>query len=122
MYFNKTVNGMQLRTNGDKLHQTDRNAMRMALIQDVKALLCKYGVECGMVADGLAVNVEHEELGAINFVLDLKMKNLDYDYDFEIEDYEARMQEARARQEQKMRDKKAAIARDKAKRESQKQD
>lgn len=86
--FNK-INAMTLRVNGDKLHQTDRNALRLELLNAIVDVMQRNGVELGMVKEGIAVNLPHEELGAINFVVDVKMKGLDYDFDFEVADWSA---------------------------------
>lgn len=83
----KTVNEMKIRTNGDKMHQTDRNNLRIKLIQKVKEMLEQNQIECDYTADGLTLNIPHDELGSINCIIDLRMKNLDFDFDFEVEDF-----------------------------------
>ena len=83
----KTVNEMKIRTNGDKMHQTDRNNLRIKLIQKVKEMLEQNQIECDYTADGLTLNIPHDDLGSINCIIDLRMKNLDFDFDFEVEDF-----------------------------------
>ena len=82
------VSNAKVRMSGEKMHQTDRNKMRADVIAEIMEVMHKNGVECGLVHDGIAVNIPHEDLGCINFVVDVKMKNADYDYDFEVEDYQ----------------------------------
>ena len=110
------VNEMQIRVTGDKMHQTDRNNVRAAIIAEVMEMLAANGVECAMVKEGLAVNVQHADLGAVNFVVDVKKKNLDYDYDFEVEDYQAEVKAKADKAEALAKAKAAKAARDKAER------
>ena len=99
------VSNAKVRMSGEKMHQTDRNKMRADVIAEIMEVMHKNGVECGLVHDGIAVNIPHEDLGCINFVVDVKMKNADYDYDFEVEDYQKeqaiKAEKAKAQKEEK---------------------
>ena len=99
------VSNAKVRMSGEKMHQTDRNKMRADVIAEIMEVMHKNGVECGLVHDGIAVNIPHEDLGCINFVIDVKMKNADYDYDFEVEDYQKeqaiKAEKAKAQKEEK---------------------
>lgn len=114
----KNVNEMKIRMNGDKMHQTDRNALRTAIANEIAQTLVNLGVDCGFTRDGLALNIAHDELGAVNCVVEIKMKDLTFDFDFEVEDFAqvqaAKEAEAKAKAEAKAR----KIAEDKAKREA----
>lgn len=101
------VSNAKVRMNGDKMHQVDRNKLRADIMAEIMQVLRNAGVECGMVREGVAVNVAHEDLGCINFVVDVKMKNLDFDYDFEVEDYQAE-QDAKAAKAKEQAELKAA--------------
>ena len=68
------VSNAKVRMNGDKMHQVDRNKLRADIMAEIMQVLRNAGVECGMVREGVAVNVAHEDLGCINFVIDVKMK------------------------------------------------
>ena len=85
--FKEIANANPRLANG-KIHQSDRNNLRLEAVNDLLKLLnsCD-GFEAGLVSEGIAINVQNEELGNINFVIDVKMKNLDYDFDFEVDDY-----------------------------------
>jgi hypothetical protein len=95
-----TVSNAKVRMNGDKMHQVDRNKLRADIMAEIMQVLQNAGVECAVIREGVAVNVAHDDLGCINFVVDVKMKNADFDYDFEVEDYQAE-QKAKAQAEAK---------------------
>ena len=103
----QNVSNAKVRMNGDKMHQVDRNKLRAEIIAEVMQMLASAGVDCGLTREGLAVNVAHDDLGCINFVVDVKMKNLDYDFDFEVEDYQAE-QNAKAEKAKAQAEAKAA--------------
>lgn len=103
----QNVSNAKVRMNGDKMHQVDRNKLRAEIMAEVMQVLQNAGVECGMVREGVAVNVAHEDLGCINFVVDVKMKNADFDFDFEVEDFQAE-QNAKAEKAKAQAEAKAA--------------
>jgi len=103
----QNVSNAKVRMNGDKMHQVDRNKLRAEIMAEVMQVLQNAGVECGMVREGVAVNIPHEDLGCINFVVDVKMKNADFDFDFEVEDFQAE-QNAKAEKAKAQAEAKAA--------------
>lgn len=102
----QNVSNAKIRMNGDKMHQVDRNKLRVEIMAEIMQALQNAGVECGVVREGVAVNVAHDELGCVNFVVDIKMKNADFDFDFEVEDYQAE-QKAKAEKAQAQAEAKA---------------
>lgn len=103
----KNVSNAKVRMNGDKMHQVDRNKLRADIMAEIMQVLQNAGVECAVIREGVAVNVAHDDLGCINFVVDVKMKNADFDYDFEVEDYQAE-QNAKAEKAKAQAEAKAA--------------
>ena len=113
--FEKIMNA-EVRMSGEKMHQTDRNKLRTEAMADIMHTLKVNGIECDMVRDGIAVNIPHSELGAINFVIDVKMKGLDYEYDYEVESYAAEVAEKAEVAREKAEAKAKKVAADKARR------
>ena len=103
----QNVSNAKVRMNGDKMHQVDRNKLRTEIMAEIMQALQNAGVECAVIREGVAVNVAHDDLGCINFVVDVKMKNADFDYDFEVEDYQAE-QNAKAEKAKAQAEAKAA--------------
>lgn len=103
----QNVSNAKVRMNGDKMHQVDRNKLRADIMVEIMQVLQNAGVECDVIREGVAVNVAHDDLGCINFVVDVKMKNADFDYDFEVEDYQAE-QNAKAEKAKAQAEAKAA--------------
>lgn len=81
--FNKVVKDFKLRTAGDKIHQTDRNNLKIALMTTLKDFLTDNEVEVDFVKEGIAVSTFNEEIGEVNFVIDIKMKDLNFDFETE---------------------------------------
>ena len=118
--FERIMNA-EVRMSGEKMHQTDRNKLRTEAMADIMHTLKVNGIECDMVRDGIVVNIPHSELGAVNFVIDVKMKGLDYEYDYEVESYAAEVAEKAAVAREKEEAKAKKIAADKARRAEKEQ-
>ena len=97
--FNKVVKDFKLRTTGDKIHQTDRNNLKIALMITLKDFLTENEIEVDFVKEGIAVSTFNEEIGEINFVIDIKMKDLNFDFETETlifkEEQEAKLEKKR---------------------------
>lgn len=81
--FNSVVQKANLRITGDKIHQTDRNKLRIQLLQTLKENLENQNVEVCFLKEGIAVSTFNEEIGEINFIIDIKMKDLNFDFENE---------------------------------------
>lgn len=86
--FNNVIQNAKVRVSGDKIHQTDRNNLKIQLMQVLKDFLATNDVEVGFVKEGIAVSTFNEEIGEVNFVIDIKMKDLNFDFEAEVEDFE----------------------------------
>ena len=115
----QNVSNAKVRMNGDKMHQVDRNKLRADIMAEIMQVLQNAGVECAVIREGVAVNVAHDDLGCINFVVDVKMKNADFDYDFEVEDYQAE-QNAKAEKAKAQAEAQAKAEKEKAEAEHRK--
>ncbi len=97
--FNKVVKDFKLRTTGDKIHQTDRNNLKIALMTTLKDFLTENEIEVDFVKEGIAVSTFNEEIGEVNFVIDIKMKDLNFDFETETlifkEEQEAKLEKKR---------------------------
>lgn len=80
----------QLRESNGKVNQTDRNALRNALMEALAADL-----EAIMTTDGAIVEMQHEEWGRICLEVSIKVKDPEYDPELAQEEYNLK-QEAKA--------------------------
>lgn len=116
----ETVKNAKLRMNGERIHQTDRNTMKQELVNVIRSKMKaeeNENVKVFSVVEGIAVEVSHEELGAITFIIDLTMKELDYDAENEAELYAEEIAEKAKVKAEKAKAKAEKIANDKLKRE-----
>jgi hypothetical protein len=81
--FNSIIQNANLRVTGNRIHQTDRNKLRVQLINVLKEHLQAQNIEVGLVKEGIAVSTFNEEIGEVNFVIDIKMKDLNFDFEDE---------------------------------------
>ena len=95
--FNNVIQNAKVRVSGDKIHQTDRNNLKIQLMQVLKDFLATNEIEVGFVKEGIAVSTFNEEIGEVNFVIDIKMKDLNFDFEAEIEDFQFEMEQKRSK-------------------------
>jgi hypothetical protein len=81
--FNSIIQNANLRVTGNRIHQTDRNKLRVQLINVLKEHLQAQNIEVGLVKEGIAVSTFNEEIGEVNFIIDIKMKDLNFDFEDE---------------------------------------
>ena len=86
--FNNVIQNAKVRVSNDKIHQTDRNNLKIQLMNVLKDFLQANEIEVGFVKEGIAVSTFNEEIGEVNFVIDIKMKDLNFDFEAEIEDFQ----------------------------------
>ena len=95
--FNNVIQNAKVRVSNDKIHQTDRNNLKIQLMQVLKDFLQANEIEVGFVKEGIAVSTFNEEIGEVNFVIDIKMKDLNFDFEAEIEDWQFEMMKKRSK-------------------------
>lgn len=71
-------------TNGVDIHQTDRNQLKADFVTALKELL-ETVAEVKVVADGLGIEIEHSEFGALTFVVNAVVKSPNFDLTSESE-------------------------------------
>ncbi len=81
----------ELTTTKDRLNRVQATIIKNELLDAIES---QFGglVDVTRVKDGLAIEIPHDELGSIVFVLDVKNKSLDYDIPTERECYIAELQ------------------------------
>lgn len=99
-----SIYSKDLTISGKNIKQNERNALKAELMSAFAAHLNELFdgsdvVECGAVADGIAVNIQNESIGSLVVVFNATIKNLDYDFDFEKEEYEKECEEKREKAE-----------------------
>lgn len=109
-----------LRTNSTAtaLHQTDRNALRSDSLTALANTLTAMEIPNTMVKEGIAIELPHDELGAVVIVLSETVKDLNYDIATEGEEYArevAEKAEAKLQKEAETAKKKAETEANKAK-------
>ena len=110
--FVEKVNTQQITISGKAIKQNERNQLKnsfmSALLEDLK-LNQNDLLEVGTVADGIALNIQNEEIGSFVIVLNATFKNLEFDFDFEKSTFEEeqaeKVEKAKAREEEKARKK-----------------
>lgn len=98
------------------LQQTARNNLKTEIMQTftqaLKNELQADYIEVMQTKDGIGIRLDNENVGFINMVVDLSIKNFDYDLDFEHESYEDKLQEQAEKRAEKERLKAEKIKRD----------
>lgn len=79
--FNETILKANLRTNEKGIHQTDRNNLRLSLLNELSNFLLNEKVELKVSKEGIAISTFNEEIGEVNFVIDIKMKDFSFNFD-----------------------------------------
>lgn len=106
------VNDLKLNVSNDKIKQTERNAIRKRAMQNLLDVMWANGIEADWTGEGIAICATNEDWGEIDFILDLKVKDLTFDYDFETENYKAEVARKEAEAKAKAEAKAEKIKRD----------
>lgn len=87
--FVESIKTRVLRTNekGKALHQTDRNQLRTDFMKALYMLLKFIGLDVELVADGIAIQLPHADLGSVVITVSGTVKELDFDIVSESEDF-----------------------------------
>ena len=125
--FVESVNTQKITISGKGIKQNERNQLKGSFMESLLTDLQQHQndlFEVGMVADGIALNIQNEEIGNFVIVLNATFKNLEFDFDAEKQIFEEeqaeKIEKAKAREEEKAR-KKAETERTKAKKQAEKE-
>lgn len=117
--FFETVKTTPLKQSGNKINQTQRNALNNRLKDLLAEFLKPYetdSINIERVKNGVAISVENDCVGFVSMELNITIKDLDYDLVGESENYQIELAEKRAKVEEQQKAKAEKIARDKEKR------
>lgn len=88
----KIANDKTLKATNEKLNQTQRNKMKIELLdlimESLRQNIDSDYIELGRTKDGIVISLDNENVGFIPIALDIKIMGLDYDLDFESQEYE----------------------------------
>lgn len=102
----KTIENLNLRTSGNKIHQTDNRQLKAHIHEFLTELLENQDIEVFNVQNALVIELPNVELGGIAIELKAIVKNLDYDIINEVDDYQAHLQTQADKKAEKLRLKK----------------
>lgn len=102
----KTIENLNLRTSGNKIHQTDNRQLKTYIHEFLTELLETQDIEVFNVQNALVIELPNDELGGIAIELKAIVKNLDYDIINEVDDYQAHLQAQADKKAEKLRLKK----------------
>ena len=69
------------------IKQTQRNAVRNALVPELAQFLVDNDINAWMTRDGVVINIDNDSVGEVNIELKLSIKGLDYNLDEEIDKF-----------------------------------
>ena len=97
---------------GKNIKQNERNLLKSdfmkALINDLQENSFDL-LDVGMTTDGIALNIQNEEIGSFVITLNATFKSLEYDFDFEVETYSNELKEKEEKKKQKEEEKQKKI-------------
>ncbi len=97
----------ELKTTKDRINRTQATIIKNELLQAIQEELGNV-IDVTRVKDGLALEIPHDELGSIVFILDVKNKSLDYDIETEKECFIQEMKDKEDKAKEKAKAKKLA--------------
>ena len=86
------ANDKTLKATNEKLNQTQRNKMKIELLdlimENLRQNVNSEYIDMGRTKDGIVLTLDNETVGLIPIALDIKIMGLDYELDFETQEYE----------------------------------
>ena len=108
----ESVNSLPITISGKNIKQNERNALKAdfinALFSELKNAESDL-MDIGMTTDGIALNIQNQEIGSFVIVLNATIKNLEYDFDFEVEEHAKETVEKQEKKQKKEEEKKKKI-------------
>jgi len=86
LFTKQTATKLPLNEKGE-IKQNDRNALKTNLTSELLDHLKELGVDVALVKDGVAVQMPHDELGSVPFVISVTMKTSEFDIVHESETF-----------------------------------
>ena len=85
------ANDKTLKATNEKLNQTQRNKMKIELLdlimENLRQNVNSEYIDMGRTKDGIVLTLDNETVGLIPIALDIKIMGLDYELDFESQEY-----------------------------------